>query len=309
MCPLFIDCPPFLMDLYREGLDGIVPDLEVRVGDVVPAELPALVQGRTVIMNDHTRFDAATLRACPMLKAIVFLGTGAGSFVDLEAAAAQGITVRAYKGYGDRSVAEHAMALMFAAARQLAAMDADIRAGRWETRNGIELLGKTLGVIGTGGIGAEMVRMAAGIGMKVLAWNRSGVSGSLPCTELPLDELLTVADVVSLHLVLNDNTKGFLNRGRLARMKRGVIFVNTARGAVVDETALIEALKEGRIGHAALDVFAEEPLPAGHPLTTLPNVTLTAHAAFMTREASINLLRMALELVVEERARLEGATA
>ena len=260
-------------------------------------------------MNDHTRFDAATLGACPTLKAIVFLGTGAGSFVDLEAAAAQGITVRAYKGYGDRSVAEHAMALMFAAARQLAAMDADIRAGRWETRNGVELLGKTLGVIGTGGIGAEMVRMAAGIGMKVLAWNRSGVSGSLPCAEVPLDELLSVADVVSLHLVLNDETRGFLDRERLGRIKPGAIFVNTARGAIVDEAALIEALTKGRIGHAALDVFAEEPLPAGHPLTTLPNVTLTAHAAFMTREASINLLRMALELVVEERARLEGATA
>jgi D-3-phosphoglycerate dehydrogenase len=309
MRPLFIDCPPFLMELYREGLGHIVPDLEIEVGDPAPAELPALVAGRSLIMNDHTRLDAATLRACPTLEAIVFLGTGAGSFIDLEAAAARGIAVRAYKGYGDRSVAEHAMALMFAAARQLAAMDAGVRAGRWETRNGVELLGKTLGVIGTGGIGAEMARMAAGIGMKVLAWSRSGVRAGLPCAEVPLDELLSVADVVSLHLVLNDETRGFLGRGRLGRLRRGAIFVNTARGAIVDEAALVEALEEKRIGHAALDVFAEEPLPAGHPLTTLPNVTLTAHAAFMTREASINLLRMALELVVEERARLEAAKA
>ena len=309
MRPLFIDCPPFLLDLYREGLSHIVPDLDVEVGDPTSAELPALVAGRTVVMNDHSHFDAATLEACPSLKAIVFLGTGAASFIDLEAAAAQGITVRAYKGYGDRSVAEHAMALMFAAARQIPAMDAGIRAGRWETTNGIELLGKTLGVIGTGGIGAEMARMAAGIGMKVLAWNRSGVKPGLPCPEVPLDELLSVSDVVSLHLVLNEGTKGFIDREKLGRMKPGAILVNTARGAVVDEAALIEALTERRIGHAALDVFGEEPLPAGHPLTTLPNVTLTAHAAFMTREASINLLRMALELVVEERARLEGARA
>jgi D-3-phosphoglycerate dehydrogenase len=183
-------------------------------------------------------------------------------------------------------------------------MDRALRAGQWETLNSMELAGKTLGVIGTGGIGRAMARLGAGLGMRVIAWNRSGVAEGLPCAAVELEELLRTADVVSLHLVLNDGTRGFLDAEKLGRMKPGAIFINTARGAIVDEAALIAALEAGRIGHAGLDVFAEEPLPAGHPLTRLDNVTLTAHAAFATREASERLLRMALELLAEERARL-----
>jgi D-3-phosphoglycerate dehydrogenase len=149
-----------------------------------------------------------------------------------------------------------------------------------------------------------MVRLGAGLGMRVIAWNRSGVPDDLPCRAVELEELLRSADVVSLHLVLNDQTRGFLDAARLGLIKPGAIFVNTARGAIVDEAALIAALEAGRIGHAGLDVFGEEPLPAGHPLTRLDNVTLTAHAAFATREASERLLRMALELLAEERGRL-----
>ncbi len=303
MRPLFIDCPPFLKQLYEEGLSGIVPDLEVHVGDPVGDELVALCVGRSHILNDHSRFTAAILERCRDLRCIVFLGTGASSFIDLEAAARLGITVRSYKGYGDRSVAEHAFALMLAAAHRVAEMDRDVRAGRFEPKNSIELLGKTIGVIGTGGIGREMIRMCAGIGMKVLAWNRSGMPAGLPCEAADLDDLLRRADVVSVHLALNEGTRGLLSREKLALMKPGAIFVNTARGAIVDEAALIEALREGRIGHAALDVFTEEPLPADSPLRGLANATLTPHAGFMSREASINLLRMALEILREELAR------
>jgi D-3-phosphoglycerate dehydrogenase len=247
--------------------------------------------------------DEALLAACPILKAIVFLGTGAASFIDLQAAERLGIRVRAYGGYGDQSVAEHAIALMFAAARGIARMDREMREGRWETLNGIELAGRTLGVIGTGGIGKAMARLGAGLGMKVVAWNRSGVPEGLPCRAVELDELLSSAHVVSLHLVLNEQTRGFLDRGRIGLMKPGAIFINTARGAIVDETALIDALQADRIAHAGLDVFGTEPLPAGHPLIRLENVTFSAHAAFATREASERLLRMALELLAEERAR------
>jgi D-3-phosphoglycerate dehydrogenase / 2-oxoglutarate reductase len=193
---------------------------------------------------------------------------------------------------------------MFAAARKLVEMDRAIRAGQWEPLNSIELAGRTLGVIGTGGIGRAMIRLGAGLGMRVIAWNRSGVPEGLPCAAVELDELLGTADVVSLHLVLNEATRGFLDARRLGLIKPGAIFVNTARGAIVDEKALVEALEAGRIGHAGLDVFSEEPLPKGHPLTRLANVTLSAHAAFATREASERLLRMALELLAEERARL-----
>ena len=263
--------------------------------------MTALLADSPFAMNDHTLFDEALLAACPALKVIVFLGTGAASYIDLAAAERLGIRVRAYGGYGDQSVAEHALALMFAAARQLAAMDRALRAGRWQTLNGVELAGKTLGVIGTGGIGKAMVRLGAGIGMRVIAWNRSGVPDDLPCAPVDLDELLASADVVSLHLVLNEQTRGFLDAERIGLIKPGAIFINTARGAIVDEAALVAALEAGRIGHAGLDVFAEEPLPAGHPLTRLDNVTLSAHAAFATREASERLLRKALEILAEER--------
>jgi D-3-phosphoglycerate dehydrogenase / 2-oxoglutarate reductase len=304
MKAVFVDCPPFLHELYRGELAAIVPDLEINLGSPSPDEVRALLAGAALAMNDHTLFDEALLAACPSLEAIVFLGTGAASYIDLEAAERHGIRVRAYGGYGDQSVAEHAVALMFAAARKLAAMDRALRAGRWETLDSMELAGKTLGVIGTGGIGRAMARLGAGLGMRVIAWNRSGVAEGLPCEAVELDLLLRTADVVSLHLVLNDGTRGFLDANKLNLMKPGAIFINTARGAIVDEAALIAALEAGRIGHAGLDVFAEEPLPAGHPLTRLDNVTLTAHAAFATREASERLLRMALELLAEERARL-----
>jgi D-3-phosphoglycerate dehydrogenase / 2-oxoglutarate reductase len=299
----FIDCPPFLHELYRGELAAIVPDLEIYLGSPSPDEVKALLANSPFAMNDHTRFDEALLSSCPALKVIVFLGTGAASYIDLAAAERLGIRVRAYGGYGDQSVAEHALALMFAAARRLAAMDRGLREGRWDTLNGIELAGKMLGVIGTGGIGKAMVRLGAGIGMRVLAWNRSGVPDDLPCAPVDLDELLARADVVSVHLVLNEQTRGFLDAGRIGLMRRGAIFINTARGAIVDEAALISALEQGRIGHAGLDVFNEEPLPPGHPLTRLENVTLTAHAAFATREASERLLRRALEILAEERRR------
>jgi D-3-phosphoglycerate dehydrogenase len=301
--PLFVDCPPFLEQLYREGLSGIVPELEIHVGDPVGDDLVRLCAGRSHILNDHSLFTAEILQRCPDLRCIVFLGTGAASFIDLDAAERLGIRVRSYKGYGDRSVAEHAFALMLGAAHRIAEMDRDVRAGLFQPKNSIELLGKTVGVIGTGGIGREMIRLCAGIGMKVLAWNRSGVPGDLPCEAVGLDELLRRSDVVSVHLALNEYTRGLLDRDKLALLKPGAIFVNTARGAIVDEAALVEALREGRIAHAALDVFVEEPLPPDSPLRALPNTTLTPHAGFMTREASINLLRMALEILLEELGR------
>jgi D-3-phosphoglycerate dehydrogenase len=298
----FIDCPPFLHELYLDELSAIVPDLEINLGSPSAEQVIRLLAGSAFAMNDHTTMDAALLEACPSLKCIVYLGTGAASYIDLAAAGRQGIKVRAYGGYGDQSVAEHAIALMFAAGRGIARMDREIRAGQWEPLNGIEFAGRTLGVIGTGGIGKAMARLCAGLGMSVLAWNRSGVPEDLPAQSADLDDLLARSDVVSLHLTLNEGTRGFIDRRRLGLLKPGAILINTARGAIVDEPALVEALRTGRVGHAGLDVFAAEPLAADHPLAKLPNVTLTAHAAFATREASLRLLRMALEILAEERA-------
>jgi len=209
---------------------------------------------------------------------------------------ALGVKVHTIKGYGDTAVAEHAVALMLACCRDLARMDRAIRAGVWQPLEGMQIFGKTLGVIGLGGIGAEVARIAKGTGMEVVAWNRSPrPEAGVPLIDL--DQLLERSDILSLHLVLNDETRGFLDATRIARMKPGAILVNTARGALVDEAALIEALESGQIRHAGLDVFHTEPLKPDHPLARLENVTLSAHAAFRTLEASMTLLRRAIDIV------------
>jgi D-3-phosphoglycerate dehydrogenase / 2-oxoglutarate reductase len=302
MKAMFIDCPSFLHELYCGDLAQIVPDLAINIGSPSANEAIRLLEGSAFALNDHTTMDRALLEACPSLKCIVFLGTGAASFIDLAAAERLGIRVRTYGGYGDQSVAEHALALMLTAGRGIARMDRDIRAGRFEPVNGIEFAGKSIGVVGTGGIGKVMVRLCAALGMRVLAWNRSGVPDDLPARTTELDDLLARSDVVSIHLSLNEGTRGLIDRRRLGLLKPGALLINTARGAIVDEATLVEALQDGRIAHAGLDVFATEPLPPDHPLARLPNVTLTAHAAFATREASERLLRTALEILAEERA-------
>jgi D-3-phosphoglycerate dehydrogenase len=226
----------------------------------------------------------------------VFLGTGASSYMDVPALNGLGVQVHTIKGYGDTAVAEHTIALMFACCRGVAWMDRAVRAGTWEPLEGMQLTGKTIGVIGLGGIGLEVVRIARGIGMHVIAWNRSPrPDAGVPLVEL--GALLANADVVSLHLALNDETRGIIDARRLARMKPGAILINTARGALVDEPALVEALASGRIRHAGLDVFHSEPLRPDHPLARMDNVTLTAHAAFRTLEASMTLMRRAIDIV------------
>ena len=218
---------------------------------------------------------------------------GARSYMDPEALAALGIAVHLIKGSGDTAVAEHTIALLFAAAREVAAMDRAMRDGTWLRKEGVQLAGKTLGLVGLGGIATEVARIAGGIGMRVIAWNRT--TRQVEGVELvPIERLLAESDAISLHLLLNDETRGFLSRQRIAAMRSGAILVNTARGALVDEDAMVDALRSGRIGHAALDVFAVEPLPAGHVLTTLANVTLSAHSAFRTPEANVRLIEAAV---------------
>lgn len=304
MTAVFLDCPQFLADLYDDDLAAIVPGLVINVGDPGAEEVVALLEGRLGACNDHCYMPAEVLVACTDLKVIAYMGTGASSYIDLDAAERLGIRVRTVSGYGDRTVAEHATALMFAACRQLAAMDREVRAGTWTTLPGIELEGKTLGVVGTGGIGREMARIGHALGMEVIAWNRSGVAQGLPCTACEVDELLARADVVSLHLALTDETRHFLDARRIGLMKPSAILVNTARGGLIDEPALIEAMQARRIAHAALDVFDPEPPPGDNPLMGLDNVTLTSHAAFMTTEATTRLMRMGLEILRDELAAL-----
>ena len=293
---LFMDAVDDLAAVMRRVARPDDPAVAVNEqGDIPPEALPALLAGYDFVLDDHTKLPTDALRLCPSLRHVVFLGTGARSYMNPEELAALGITVHIIKGYGDTAVAEHAVALMWAAARGIAAMDGGMRAGRWLRTEGVELTGKTIGLIGFGGIAAEVARIAGGSGMRVLAWNRTPKTAP-GVTFADLDAVLAESDVVSVHLLLNDETRNFLNAKRVGRIKRGALLVNTARAAVVDQAAMIAALKSGALRHAALDVFDTEPLPADDPLTQLPNVTLSAHSAFRTPEASDKLLRMALDI-------------
>jgi D-3-phosphoglycerate dehydrogenase len=290
---VFVDANGSLADIFERLNKPGDPPLRInRNPDITADQMPALLDGADIVVIDHTPLPTEVARRCTGLKHVVFLGTGARSYMNPEELAGLGIEVHLIKGYGDTAVAECAIALMWAAARGIARMDCEMRAGNWLREDGMQLSGKTLGLIGFGGIAAEVARIALGSGLRVLAWNRS--PKSFPGVEfVTLEKLLAESHVVSLHLLLNDETRGFLSSERIAAMRPGVILVNTARAAMVDEAAMIAALESGHIRHAGLDVFNTEPLPADHPLTNLPNVTLSAHSAFRTPEASENLMAAA----------------
>jgi len=292
---VFVDANESLAVIFeRLGKAGGPPVRIHRDPDITSAQLPQVLNGAEIAIVDHTALPTDIARQCTGLKHVVFLGTGARSYMNPEQLAELGIAVHLIKGYGDTAVAECAIALMWAGARGLAQMDREMRASNWLRDDGMQLTGKTLGLIGFGGIAAEVARIALGSGMRVKAWNRS--AKQYPGVDfVAIDTLLAQSDVVSVHLLLNDDTRGFLTRARIEAMKPGAILVNTARGAIVDEAAMIDALTSGKLRHAGLDVFNIEPLPAGHALTRLPNVTLSAHSAFRTPEASENLIEAALQ--------------
>jgi D-3-phosphoglycerate dehydrogenase / 2-oxoglutarate reductase len=292
---VFVDANESLAVIFERLTKPGDPDVRIhRDPDITPAQYPELLDGAAIAVVDHTALPTEIAKKCNGLKHVVFLGTGARSYMNPEELAELGITVHLIKGYGDTAVAESTIALMWAAARGIAEMDREMRAGNWLREDGMQLTGKTLGLIGFGGIAAEVARIALGGGMRVIAWNRTPKKSS-KVEFVELDELLTESDVISLHLLLNDETRGFVSRACIEAMKPGVILINTARGALVDEEAMIEALSAGQIRHAGLDVFNIEPLPKDHPLTKLRNVTLSAHSAFRTPEASENLIEASLQ--------------
>ena len=247
------------------------PPIVVNTRPVEAAALPRLIDGYDICIDDHSYMPTDMVAQCPALKHIVFLGTGASSYMDVPALAQRGVTVHTIKGYGDRAVAEHTIALMFACARSLARMDrARARrhlgpAGRRAARRQDARRARARRHRQRGCTYCARHRHAGGRLEPDPAARRTG-----PAVEL--DELLAQADVVSLHLALNDETRGIIDRTRIARMKRGVILINTARGALIDEQALIEALQSGQIGRAGLDVFHAEPLARDHPLVSMENV-------------------------------------
>jgi D-3-phosphoglycerate dehydrogenase len=272
--------------------------LDLLGGAAVHADVPdddeelvrRIGDAQVVILGQY--LTGPVLRRLPVLKLVAFTGTGAASFVDLPAAAERGIAVANVTHYGDIAVAEHALALTFALARRVAEGDRAIRAGQWAGAQGIELAGKTAGVIGYGGIGARFAGLLEAVGMRVVAWTPHPDPARLTSPGqrfVPLEELMATCDVVSLQLMLTDGTRGMIDEPLLRSMKPGALLVNTARAELIADGALEAVLADGRIV-AALDVFETEPLAAGSRLRGLPNVILSPHQGYNTPESLDRML-------------------
>ncbi len=260
-----------------------------------------------ILMNTRgvVTWRAEDFKQLPKLKMITTCSIGTDMF-DLEAAKEQGIVICNQPGRTAPVVAEHMFGLMFAAAKRAAYFTAGLKAGKWLRMDNIMLQGKTLGIVGTGAIGAEMARLGNAIGMKVIAWTYNPSperARKLGVTFVEFKELLQTADVVSLHVKLTDESRGLMGAGELSMMKKGAILLNGARGAVVDTPALVNALNSGHLGGIGIDVYDEEPVPPGHPLLSCEQVVLTPHCADMTPEGVDLLNSGAVENVI---AYLEG---
>ena len=232
------------------------------------------------------KWPGEVLRRLPRLKMITVCGIGTDA-IDLEAARELGIVVCNLPGQTAPIVAEHALGLMLAVAKRAWFQTNELKSGRWTSRDNVYLRGKTLGLVGAGSIAAEMARLGRAIGMDVLAWTFHPTperAARLGVTFVSLEELLSRSDVVSLHVKLTGESRGLIGAEQIRRMKRGALLINTARGPVVESKALVEALNSGHLGGAGIDVFDDEPIPAGHPLLACQQVVLTPHNADQTPE-------------------------
>jgi len=267
------------------------------------AELAERIRAADIVLSFRpafTRFPAAVLEAATRLRMICISGTGVED-VDVAAATARGIAVTNVVGSANRAVAELCVALMLSVARSVPLQDRSVRRGEWREFQGIELGGKVLGIVGLSAIACELIPMARALGMTVLSWSRNNdparaqAAGS---TAVPFDEVLARADVVSLHARLTDATRHMIGPAELARMKPGAILINTACGGLVNEAALLAALRDGKLAGAGLDVFAAEPLPKNHPLLAMDNVVMTPVSAWNTVDAARRMIGQSIDNVV-----------
>ena len=261
-----------------------------------PATAPEQIAGRLcdaqVVITNKTPITAATLQACPELKLVLVAATGTNN-VDLAAAREHGVVVSNCQGYGTPSVAQHTLMLLLALATRLPDYQQAIRAGKWQQAKQfclldfpiVELEGKTLGLLGHGELGGAVAKLAEAFGMRVLLGQ---LPGRPPREDrLPLEELLPQVDALTLHCPLNEHTKNLIDAAQLALMKPTAFLLNTARGGLVNEQALADALRRGHLGGAATDVLTVEPPTAGNPLLAedIPRLIVTPHSAWGSREA------------------------
>jgi phosphoglycerate dehydrogenase-like enzyme len=249
-----------------------------------------------VPIRERTHFSARILQQLPTLELLSLTGKNSGQ-VDLAAATAQGILVAETSGSGPSAI-ELTMALMLAVAHRVPQEDRALRQGLWQTGIGFDLYGKVLGIVGLGRIGARIAAFGNQLGMRVLAWSENLTeqkATATGATYTPLDDLMRQSDMVTLHLRLSERTNRIITARHISMMKPTACLVNTARGPLVDEEALVAALREKRIGGAALDVFQQEPLPADHPLRSLENVVLTPHIGYVTTDSYDQFFKGAVE--------------
>ena len=237
-----------------------------------------------IAMRERTPFDRALIERLPKLKLLITTGMRHAS-IDVEAAVARGVTVCGTQG-SVGTTAELTWGLILGFLRFIPEESANVRRGAWQTTVGRDLHGRRLGVVGLGNLGTRVARVGRAFDMAVSGWSRSLTPEKAKSLDIDycaeLDELLRAADIVTIHLALNAETRSLIDARRLALLKPGALLINTARGPLVDEAALIAALKAGKLAGAALDVYGEEPLPAGHPFRTLPNVLATPHLGYVT---------------------------
>jgi phosphoglycerate dehydrogenase-like enzyme len=261
------------VDVFSDHLD----DADAVVERLLPYDI-------VCVMRERTPLRAELIERLPNLKLIASTGPRNAS-IDLQAAAARGIAV-AHTGYFGSPTVELTWALILASARHIVAEAAAVRRGGWQHTIGDDLSGKTLGLIGLGHIGSQVAKIGLAFGMRVLAWSQNLTAEKCAAAGAALvskEELLRQADIVSVHLVLSERTRGLIGAGELALMKRSARLVNTSRGPIVVEAALIAALKAGQIAGAAIDVYDVEPLPAEHPYRNLDNLLATPHIGYVSR--------------------------
>ena len=285
-----------------ERIPGAQVDFKV---GLKPAELREIIGGYDALaVRSATKVTADILSAAPRLRVIGRAGTGVDN-IDLAAATRRGVVVMNAPGGNSVSVAEHTLALLLALARQVADASQSTRGGKWEKKkfaSGRELAGKTLGVLGTGNIGALVVHRAKAFGMKVIAYDpflSEEAAANLGVELVQLPEIFRRSDAITLHVPLNEQTKNMVGAQQIAQMKRGALLINCARGGLVDEKALAEALKSKRLGGAALDVFETEPPAADHPLFSCENFIATPHLGGSTEDAQQNVALIVCEAMVE----------
>ncbi len=271
--------------------------------DTLDSDILERSKGADILITNKTPLSAKTINALPDLKYIGIVATGY-DVVDIQAAAQKGIPVCNVVAYGVGTVAQHVMALLLELCRQTTAHSESIKAGKWAESNEWcywlsplrDLGDMRMGVVGFGNIGMEVGRMANALGMQVQAYNRSPKTcQAYPCDFVDLDTLFTTSDVISLHCPLHDGTRQMINAKRIAGMKKGCILINTARGGLLDDTAVADALHSGQLGGAGLDVLSTEPPKADNPLLSAPNCLITPHIAWATRKARANIMRLASE--------------